>query len=182
VGHPHGAPLRHHVGRRDAAAGNPPAARRGSHLPVGDGQSHGTRARVPQIVGLRARRRDHLGQDQPAAAHHPHGEDGPLAEPRQRALPRRNERQSAESQPGARFGRDRGRGARHQPQTGRDLRNDRAVVAGDEEDRAVWAPPQHPAQLDHAGEPGRRHQTGRLRPDRELQKTVPVGKLHGTPE
>ena len=61
-------------------------------IPVGDGAGHGAGAGVPQAVGLRARGRDHLGEDQPAAAHHPHGPDRALAQPRQGALSRRRQR------------------------------------------------------------------------------------------
>ena len=39
-------------------------------ISMGDWARHGAGEGVPEAVGLRARRRAHLGQDQPAAADH----------------------------------------------------------------------------------------------------------------
>ncbi|GCC47326.1 hypothetical protein chiPu_0031758, partial [Chiloscyllium punctatum] len=44
---------------------------------------------MPETLGLRASRRDHLGEDQSASADYPDGTDWALAQPRERALPGR---------------------------------------------------------------------------------------------
>ncbi|XP_074787158.1 N(6)-adenosine-methyltransferase catalytic subunit METTL3 isoform X4 [Athene noctua] len=153
LGHPHGAALRHFDRRRDEAPQHPRPAGRGVPLPLGHRKSHGAGPRVPQPLGVRASRRDNLGENEPITANHPHGPHRPLAQPRQRALLGGREGKPSGLQPRPGLRRHRGRGAFHQPQTRRDLRDDRAPLARHPQNRALRAPPQRPTQLDHFGQP-----------------------------
>ena len=54
--------------------------------PCGVFQSNGVGTWVPQVVGLWAGGRNHLGQDQPAAEDHSHRQDRSLAQPWQGTL------------------------------------------------------------------------------------------------
>ena len=59
---------------------------RGPNISVGDRSRNGARARVSEALGIRACRRDHLGQNQPAAEDHQNWPHRALAQPREGAL------------------------------------------------------------------------------------------------